>query len=216
MPNKDKQRPNNVINFPVEGVRKFGFKRAKRQQQESAMERKGQLTLFERPTGEVLPLPTGISAFEEALLLDEHGDTAAAEAYQRAIENDEYAADAFCNLGIMQSRKGNTVEAFVSFTSSLAREPQHFESHYNMANLYFEEGDLRLAKTHYQIAASIAPEFPNVYFNLGLVHAMRDDLAAAVEALDQYRELASDDDVGLADELLATLRRSIAEKHQQN
>lgn len=210
----DQDRTDNVINFPVEGVRKFGFKRAKRQQRETAMERKGQLSLFERPTGEVLPLPTGIGAFEEALLLDERGDTAAADAYRRAIENDECAADAFCNLGIMQSKEGNTVEAFVSFTSSLAREPQHFESHYNMANLYFEEGDLRLAKTHYEIAASIDPEFPNVYFNLGLVDAMNDDLTAAVAALDRYKALTSDDDAGLADELLATLRRSIAGTHQ--
>ena len=202
---------NNVIRFPVEGVRKFGFKRAKRHR-ESAMEKKGQLSLFEKPTGEVLPLPTGMSAFEEALLLDERGDSAAADAYRKAIDEHDYVADAYCNLAIMQSREGRTVEAFDSFAKSLGHEPRHFESHYNMANLYFEEGDLRLARTHYEIAASIAPEFPNVYFNLGLVHAMSEDLQAAIEALSTYRDLATNDDGRMAEELLATLRRSIEQK----
>jgi len=204
----------NVIRFPVEGVRKFGFKRAKRAPRESAMERKGQLNLFagDRPTGEVMPLPTGIRPFEEALLLDERGDAGAADAYKKAIDEDDYIADAHCNLGIMQSREGKTIEAFDSFTNSLAIEPRHFESRYNIANLYFDEGELRLARTHYEIAASIDPEFPNVYFNLGLVYAMSDDLESAIEALSTYIDLAARDDVPLAEELLATLRRSIAQK----
>jgi tetratricopeptide (TPR) repeat protein len=206
---------NNVIRFPMEGVRKFGFKRAKRRRT-SAMERKGQLSLFERPGGEVLPLPTGISAFEEALLLDERGDNGAARAYRKAVEENDCVADAYCNLGIMQSRKAETAEAFDSFTSSLTHEPRHFESHYNIANLYFEEGDTRLARAHYEIAASIDPEFPNVYFNLGLVHAMNEDLTEAIEALSTYKELAANDDVRIADELLTTLRRSIDQKPQQN
>ena len=206
---------NNVIRFPVEGVRKFGFKRAKRYR-ESVMEQKGQLNLFARPTGEVLPLPTGISVFEEALLLDERGDTGAADVYRKAIEEGDCVADAHCNLGIMQSQAGDSTEAFDSFTSSLAHEPRHFESHYNMANLYFEEGDLRLARTHYEIAASIDPEFPNVYFNLGLVHAMNEDLEAAIEALSTYRTLAPQNDTRMADELLVTLKRSLTQKPHQN
>jgi len=206
---------NNVIRFPVEGVRKFGFKRAKRGRK-SAMERRGQLNLFEKPAGEVLRLPTGISTFEEALLLDEGGDKAAAATYRRAIDEDDSAADAWCNLGIMESRDGKVIEAFVSFTNSLAREPRHFESHYNMANLYFEEGDLRLAETHYEIAASIEPEFPNVHFNLGLVHAMREDLQAAIDSLTTYTELASREDARMAEELLATLKRTLIQKRRQS
>ncbi|MDH3215949.1 MAG: tetratricopeptide repeat protein [Candidatus Krumholzibacteria bacterium] len=202
---------NNVIRFPVEGLRKFGFKRAKRRRR-SAMENKGQLNLFENPSGEVLRLPTGISSFEEALLLDERGGQGAAQAYRKAIDDGDCVADAYCNLGIMQSRRGHAAKAFDSFTNSLTYEPRHFESHYNMANLYFEEGDLRLARTHYQIAVSIAPDFPNVYFNLGLVHAMNQDLQSAIEALSMYKSLAVNDDLRIAEELLMTLRKSVSNK----
>jgi tetratricopeptide (TPR) repeat protein len=203
----------NVIRFPVEGVRRFGFKRARR---DSAMENEGQLSLFTRPTGEVLSLPSRLSPFEKALLLDERGDEGAAEAYRKAIEADDCVADAYCNLAIQQSEDGKTTDAFDSFTKSLAHEPRHFESHYNMANLYFEVGDLRLARTHYEIAASINPEFPNVYFNLGLVLAMSENLGGAIDALSAYRRLALNDDVRIADELLATLRRSVAQKPNHN
>jgi tetratricopeptide (TPR) repeat protein len=199
----------------MEGVRKFGFKRAKRGR-ESAMERKGQLNLFDKPTGEVLSLPTGISVFEEALLLDEQGDKTAVETYRQAIDEDDCAADAWCNIGIIESREGKVIEAFVSFTNSLAKEPRHFESHYNMANLYFEEGDLRLAETHYGIAASIDPEFPNVHFNLGLVHAMNEDLEAAIDSLTTYKKLTPGDDARMAEELLATLRKTLTQKSRQS
>ena len=186
---------NKIIRFPVEGVRRFGFKRAKRKRRARA-EQEGQLSLFEpRPAGDVLRLPTGIGPFEEALLLDERGDPGAAAAYRKAVEQNDFVADAYCNLGIMQSREGDAVEAFDSFTRSLAHEPRHFESHYNIANLYFEQGDLRLARTHYEIAAAIEPGFPNVYFNLGLVHAMSEDFSAAIETLTRYKELAADDGV---------------------
>jgi tetratricopeptide (TPR) repeat protein len=207
-----KRSLDNVIRFPVEGVRRKGFTRAKALHG-SAMERQGQLSLFgERPAGEVLSLPSRMGLFEEAMLLDERGDAGATEAYRRAIDANDSIADAYCNLGIKQSEVGKTVEAFDSFTQSLANEPRHFESHYNMANLYFEVGDLRLARTHYEIAASINPEFPNVYFNLGLVHAMSESFEAAIEALSAYRTLASNDDLRIADELLDTLRRSVSRK----
>lgn len=205
---RSKDPMDNVIRFPVEGVRKFGFRRAKRRGQ-SVLERRGQLNLFDKPTGEVLALPTTISPFEEALLLDERGDDRAAGAYKKAIEENDCEADAYCNLGIMESEQGHVAAAFDSFTNSLAIEPRHFESHYNMANLYFEEGDLRLARTHYELAASIDPGFPNVYFNLGLVHAMGENFEAAIETLSTYKELATGDEIGIADELLTMLRRSV-------
>lgn len=208
---KPRDPGNKIIRFPVEGVRRFGFKRAKRRTRAKA-EQEGQLNLFEpRQRGDVLPLPTGIGPFEEALLLDERGARGAADAYRKAIEENDFVADAYCNLGIMQSRDGDTTDAFDSFTKSLAYEPRHFESHYNMANLYLEQGDLRLARTHYEIAATIAPDFPNVYFNLGLVHAMNEDFSAAIETLTTYRDLAGDDDAHMADDLLSTIRRSIGQ-----
>jgi tetratricopeptide (TPR) repeat protein len=209
-----KKPKNNVIRFPVEGLRKFGFEKAKKRS-ESAMEREGQLSLFDqRPAepGEVLSLPTSIGAFDEALLLDERGDERAEATYRKAIEEGDYVADAYCNLGIFECGRENTTAALECFAQSLANEPRHFEAHYNMGNLYFELGDLTLARVHYEQAVSIEPEAANVYFNLGLVHAMAEHFEAAVDALTTYRELAPRSDTRMADELLLMLRQSLHRK----
>jgi tetratricopeptide (TPR) repeat protein len=210
----------NVIPFPGKAVPKFGFKRVKRRKA-ARMEAEGQLNLFspaarENAVGfgrgrqaQVVPLPTSITPFEEALILDERGDDAAADKYWKAITDGDSVADAYCNLGVIECRRGNASKAFNCFTNSLEADPRHFEAHYNMANLYFETGDLRLSKLHYEIAAEIKPDYANLYFNLGLVHTMREDFKAAIVSLCNYKELAPEVDDTQADELLDTLRRTI-------
>jgi lipoprotein NlpI len=84
------------------------------------------------------------------------------------------------------------------------------ESHYNLGNLYFEIGNLRLACEHYNIAARISPDFPNIYFNLGLAYAVGEDLHAAVEALFKFKELVTEKEGQQADELLANLKQTLA------
>ena len=200
----------NIIKFPTEAVRKFGFERVK--ERRSAEERHGQLNLFGEPGGEVVKLPTGVGAFDEALMLDEQGDNEAAESYRRAIEDGDCVADAYCNLGVMESTRGNTAKAFDCFTKSLEDDPRHYESHYNLGNLYFDTGDLRLARVHYEMAAEVEPDLPNVYFNLGLVSALSEELEKAVEALSRYKELAPDDEASKADELIHSLKLSISDK----
>ena len=206
----DNREFDNVIPFPTESVAKFGFERVKRRKtDESKMEREGQLSLFPKPSGEVVPLPTDLGPFDEALLLDEQGDDKAAEAYRRAIDEGDSVADAYCNLGVMETMKGRREEAFQCFTNALKFDPQHFESHYNVGNLYFENGELKPAKLHYEVAAELEPDFPNVYFNLGIVNAMSEDFQSAFDALTQYKKLAPEDEGRKADKLLESLEHSI-------
>lgn len=211
----------NVIPFPGKAVPKFGFRRVVRRKAD-LMEAAGQLNLFDPPREKnpvgfgrgrrverVINLPTTAGPFEEALLLDERGHEGAAKMYWKAVTLGDSVADAYNNLGIIECKKGNTSRAFNFFTNSLESDPRHFEAHYNIANLYFETGDLRLARLHYEIAAEIRPEFAAVYFNLGLVHAMNENYRAAVAALSNYRELAPDPDDHHADKLLITLKNSL-------
>lgn len=212
-----KKPRDNIIRFPVEGLRKFGFKKARRTTTDSKLEREGQMSLFSPPAaGDVVTLPTGIGPFEEALLYDERGDESAGERYHRAIEQGDHVPDAWCNLGILACNKGQTAEALECFAQSLATDPRHFEAHYNMANLYFEIGDLTLARTHYRIAAQINPEFSHVYFNLGLVYAMSDRFEEAIDALTTYEELTPPEETRMASELLLMLRQSIPRKPHHN
>jgi tetratricopeptide (TPR) repeat protein len=199
-----------IIPFPAKPPSKFGFERAKKLREIPA-----QLNLFPSGPGRVLRLPTHLSPFEEALLLDERDDPRAANAYRRAISEGDCPADAHCNLGIIESKVGRMAKAFDCFTKSLENDPRHFESHYNLGNLYFEEDNLRLARMHYDLAAEINPASPNLYFNLGLVLALLDEKKAAVNAFLNYQRLAPREEQKNADDLIAGLKGSLAKSRRK-
>src|SRR5262245_48005182 len=157
-----------IIKFPGQAA-KFGFKRVR--SRAKPPEHPDQLDLFSQPTAQILSIESGLSPFEQALMCDERGDLKAADLYTRAIEEQDCVADAFCNLGIIESQKGNTTRAFDCFTTSLKHDPRHSEAHYNLGNLYFEVNDFRLAQVHYEMAAEVDPAFANVHFNLALVQS---------------------------------------------
>jgi tetratricopeptide (TPR) repeat protein len=206
MTKSEKRRLDNIVPFPMEAVRRLGHQRVEKRRP-NRLEQKGQLNLFRPAWGEVLEIPSE-HPFEQALLYDEQGDDRAAEMYERAISRGDDVADAYCNLGIIRSREGDAVAAFDCFTKSLENDERHLESHYNLANLYFEQGDLNLAKLHYEIARSINDSFPSVYFNLGLVYAIQEDYGAAVDALRRYKDLAPEEG-GQVNDLLLCLERSL-------
>jgi Flp pilus assembly protein TadD len=196
-----------ILKFPAQGS-KLGYTRVKKRAR--AGEHPNQLPLFPQPTARILSFAPDRSWFEQALMLDERADPKAAELYARAIEENDCVADAYCNLGIIESQRGNTSRAFDCFTTSLKHEPRHSEAHYNLANLYFDLNDFRLAQIHYQMAAEIDPAFANVYFNLALVQVINNDPAAAVTTLNKYQELASEAEGRIAEELLQNLKKSLA------
>src|SRR5881396_1879425 len=196
-----------ILEFPAQAS-KFGYKRVKKRAK--AAENPDQLHLFPQPAAQVLNFAPESSRFEQALMLDERGDPKAAELYAKAIEEQDCVADAFCNLGIIESQKGNTSKAFDCFTTSLKHDPRHSEAHYNLGNLYFDLNDFRLAQIHYEMAAEVDPSFANIYFNLALVQAINNDFGAAISALARYQELVSKDEALNAEELLHNLKRSLA------
>lgn len=194
-----------VVKFPIQPPEKFGF-RPVRKKRPVSPDKPGQLNLF--TGGKVIKL-NQLTTFEEALLLDEHGDERARDFYLKAIKEFDSVPDAFCNLGILESRGRNYSKAIDCFTLSLKEDPRHFESHYNLANLYAELGNLPLAKVHYQISISIEPEFPNSYFNLGLTLAMNREIEEAVQSLISYKRLSSQEDLSQVDELIDNLLRAV-------
>lgn len=193
-----------VVKFPLQAPEKFGF-RPVRKKRESPPPKNGQLNLF---AGAKIVKLNQLSSFEEALLLDENDDKAAKERYLKAIQEGDSVADAYCNLGIIESKLRNFPKAIDSFTLSLKEDPRHFESHYNLANLYAELGNLPLAKVHYQMSISIEPEFPNSYFNLGLTLAMNQEIDEAIQTLLEYRRLTTAEDHAQVDELIAYMTRN--------
>jgi len=199
-----------ILDFIPKQPAKFDFEKVKKRKKARSAA-PGQLNLF-TPAGQVLRMPPNRGSFEEALLLDERDDARAEEAYRRAIEEGDDIADAYCNLGIIMSKKGETAKAFDCFTKSLEHNPRHFEAHYNLGNLYFDAENFRLARMHYELAAEIEPEHAGVYFNLGLAHALSNDLPSALHAFRKYKSLAPRDEATKADTLLEALQRIVGSR----
>ncbi len=195
-----------IVQFPSKQPSRFGFERVRKRRKNNP----DQMNLFFPKPGEVRRLPTCMSLFEEALLLDERGDSRAGESYRKAISDGDFVADAYCNLGIIESGAGRITKAFDCFTRSLEHDPRHFESHYNLGNLYFGADNLRLARMHYELAAEIDPGFPNLYFNLGLVLALLEEKRAALDAFVKYQMFAPLEERRNADDLISGLRKSLA------
>src|SRR2546425_982672 len=196
-----------ILKFPAQAS-KFGYKRVRKRAK--AADNPDQLHLFLQHTAQILNFGSELSRFEQALMLDERGDPKASELYAKAIAEHDCVADAYCNLGIIESQKGNTTRAFDCFTTSLKYDPRHSEAHYNLGNLYFEVNDLRLAQVHYEMAGEEDPSFAIVYFNMAVDQAINNNLFATVGALTRYQELVSPDEARHADELLLNLRKSLA------
>jgi len=168
-------------------------------------ELQGQMSLF-RPEGRQVKVARLLTPFEEALLLHEQGDEKAVEFYDEAISAGDNVAEAYCNLGIIELDRGNSIGALENFTQSLKNDPRHVEAHYNLANLYYDAGDFPLARLHYEAAAQIEPNFSLVYYNLALVYHRLTNVAAATQALLKYKELEpGDEEIELVDQLLKAL-----------
>lgn len=188
-----------VVKFPQPTPQKFGFKPVRKRKEGAPRDK--QLNLF---GGRVVKMGN-LSAFEEALILDERGDGLAKDLYLKAVAENDCVADAYCNLGILESQVNNFSKAIDYFTLSLKSDPRHYEAHYNLANVYAEVGNLRLAKVHYEMVIELEPDFPNSHFNLGLTLAMMGEANKAVEELFIYKKLSDKDDTKQVDQLIQTI-----------
>src|SRR4030095_7684586 len=197
----------NIIEFPMQKPQS-GLKRVHKSK-DVQLKRTNQMDLFSQksPETNIYVMPSSLTPFEEALMLDENNDAKAKEAYMNSVNLNDCPADAYCNLGILEYASGSTVKAIDCFTKSLKNEPRHFESHYNLANLYAELGNLPLAKAHYEFARELLPEFPDVYFNLGLVYAMTRDFESAIKILSEYKEMVPVEDSSNAEKLIESIRK---------
>lgn len=195
-----------VVQFPISSPEKFGFKPVRKKKSEQP-DKKGQLNLF---AGGKLVKLNQLTPFEEALIMDDQGETQKAkDLYQKAIELKDSVADAYCNLGIIESEARQYTKAIDCFTRCLKEDPRHYEAHYNLANQYAEVGNLALAKIHYQMCIEIEPAFPNAYFNLGLTLAMNREVEQAIQSLLTFRSVAEADDRSQAEDLINMLTRTL-------
>ncbi|MEM7107460.1 MAG: tetratricopeptide repeat protein, partial [Bacteroidota bacterium] len=193
----------------------LGFSKAKKRKKID-LEELGQLNLFDQQdTAKTVRITELATPFSQALNHDENEKyDQAKEFYLKAVEMNDNRVDAYCNLGILQSKEGNFSEAIDLFSKCLAEDVRHFTCHYNLANVYSEIGNLTLAKVHYEVCINIAPDFSNSYYNLGLVLALKDEYHGAMHAFYKYRKLTPGEDHTNVDKLLSSLQKTLIEKVQ--
>ena len=197
-----------VVRFPVNPPEKLGHQKVKRKRKKPNPEDYGQLNLFSGLSKEakVFQFPGNNNLFEEALLKDDQNDQEAERLYQLAIQNGDGKEDALCNLGILKSEQDEKGKAIDYLTQALKLNPRHFEAHYNLANVYSDLGNLKLAQSHYEVAIEIEPEYPNSYYNLGLVLISLKKYTKAIQVINKYIDLSPETEHGIANELVKTLK----------
>jgi hypothetical protein len=146
--------------------------------------------------------------FEAAVALDLAGDAGAREAYRRAIEAGDRAADAWCNLGVLAAHaacddEASFVKALTAFSEALALEPAHAGAHFNLGNLYLERAEPAPARVHFRVAATGGGAEATMH--LALACAMLGDAPAAVAALAEYDGLAGAEESAAAGALVRRL-----------
>ncbi len=198
-----------IIQFPLKSDGKFGLKPANRKSSQK-LEDAGQLNLF-RTTSEAKVISiTADDAFERAIKIHDSNPDYALKLYQDSIDQELHVADSYCNKGILYASINEQSKAIDAFTKSLYEEPRHFEAHFNLANIYSDEGNQPLAELHYKIASEIDPEDPNIFYNMALVCALQEKYDDALHSLNEYLSLQPDSVVDKeAEQLMAILRSSV-------
>lgn len=198
-----------VIQFPLKSEGKFGLKPAQKKKSKK-VEDTTQLNIFQSlQEAKVISL-TSSGAFDRAIQLHDKSPNQALVLYTQSIDQEEHVADSYCNSGILFASQEDNAKAIDAFTKALHEEPRHFEAHFNLANIYADEGNQSLSELHYRIATEIEPEDPNIFYNLSLVCALQEKYSASLDSLNTYFSLKATDVIDKeAQQLLAILQSSI-------
>ncbi|CAL1714950.1 unnamed protein product [Somion occarium] len=127
-----------------------------------------------------------LDCLEQGTLKLEEGDVQAAKAlYQRSVDIKKTASSLF-NLGVTHYHLKEFDQAINAWKESIALQPSSPDAHTNLASAYIISPVSRpdLALHHLQIAASLAPEDPEIAFNLA---AVLEACGRLEDALVQYK-----------------------------
>lgn len=93
-------------------------------------------------------------------------------------------AKTYISKGKEWAKMGDYKKAIKEYNEALVLEPDNVEAHLFLGLAYADSGNLDRAVTHAQRASQIQPSYTSFY-NLGLVHAARDDAPAALQAFEE-------------------------------
>lgn len=132
-------------------------------------------------------IKNALSLFETAVFLNEKGlifealgfESSAQEAYERAIELDPYAPDAFANLGNLYLKQGNNRRAEEYYKKALALDADFLNAHHNLAIALCKQDRKAEGLEHYRSALLINPRHISSLYNLAMILEETGDFSEA-------------------------------------
>ncbi|MGA8619754.1 MAG: FG-GAP-like repeat-containing protein [Candidatus Sulfotelmatobacter sp.] len=113
----------------------------------------------------------------------------ARESFERATtlqaSSPDTLANAWNNLGLLDTREGRTDEAIRSFQQALHLRPDHLVALNNLGNAYRQQRRWEEARKIFEHSLEVSPNDPEANYCLGMVFAQADDTARAYEHLQQ-------------------------------
>lgn len=120
---------------------------------------------------------------------DGNQNTAAIEAYERALLVDPQRVDALINCGTLLYESGNLAKASEYFQRALANDQENAQAHFNLGSVLEELGDLEESRQHLRQAVRLDPDYSDAHYNLAFVCEKLSALAEAREHWQAYIKL---------------------------
>jgi tetratricopeptide (TPR) repeat protein/peroxiredoxin len=119
--------------------------------------------------------------------LNQQKTTEARQSFERAVKlrasYPDTLADAWNNLGLLDTREGRTEEAIGCFQEALRASPDHLIALNNLGNAYRLQKEWDKARRTFQRSLRVSSGDPDANYGLGMVFAQADDPDRAYEYL---------------------------------
>jgi len=109
----------------------------------------------------------------------------AAEEFSLAIQINPEFSEAYYHLGLSNFQDGDVVQAIHALMQLMQLEPNNNQTRLVLAQIYSGLGYSNDALALYIRAQQVAPEDPEIYFHIGLIHFEQKAYSQATQALQQ-------------------------------
>ncbi len=124
------------------------------------------------------------------LLHLEQGEIPAArKSFRETLSRGEEKARAAYALGYLERREGHPSEAIRYYQQSLQVNPDQFQVHLALANIFYEEDALEPARDHFSFLSRKQPEVARWHYNLGVIYRRLEKPARAREEFKKAERL---------------------------
>lgn len=151
--------------------------------------------------------------YRKAMTLMLNGDREAAEQRLRAFiaEHPEYG-NAYVNLAILLDEQGETDAAVELLEQAIAADGSNVYALNRIGLMQRRAGDFAAAEQSWLEATRVAPDYPNAWYNLGVLYDLYlRDLTAAVDHYQRYQDLTETAPDAGVDRWIADLQRRIGD-----